>query len=394
LALSVHRNIFKDKIGNNFKSITIHVLTWVLILLINYIFLKNYVIFFDLKFHILTWIVYICLFYICFSFLIPVFLLRKRTAAFLIGSILTIAVSYTIDLSLARNQSFTVFREMRGSPYGNFVPPFGRLQDSMKPPQLPMREFDRQDIKKPELERMLDARRPPRQGPQLLPLYGLLLVYFSSISIKVLLKFKDDETKEEFIHKERISTELSYLKQQVNPHFLFNTLNNIYSLSIKNPALTPEAILKVSSILRYTLYKSDQTLALLKEEIEIINAYLELQNMRFKDKLPLKYSIEGEVGEYKVEPFIMLPLVENAIKFGMSGINDSFINISITIKSGTIKFFISNKINLIESDTEHSGIGIKNIKRRLDLVYPDSHKFEITDEAGIFSVLLELPLST
>jgi LytS/YehU family sensor histidine kinase len=283
---------------------------------------------------------------------------------------------------------------MKEPPEGNFFSPGDGSHDTLRYPQPPMREFDRQDIKKPELERMLLGRRPPRQGPQLLPLYGLLLVYFASISIKVLLKFKDDETKEEFIHKERISTELSYLKQQVNPHFLFNTLNNIYSLSIKNPDSTPEAILKVSSILRYTLYKSDKALALLSEEIEIINAYLELQNMRFKDKLPLKYSIDGEVGQYKVEPFIMLPLVENAIKFGMSDINDSFINISITIIKDKIKFFISNKINLKISDTENSGIGIKNIKRRLDLVYPDCHEFKITEEEGVFSVLLELPLST
>jgi hypothetical protein len=323
-----------------------------------------------------------------------VYLLRKRSVAFLIGSILIIAISYTVNLSLVRNQSFTVFKEMK-EPFGpNFFLKGGVPPDSLRPPQPMRQEFDRQDIKKPELERMLDGRRPPRLGPQLLPLYGLLLVYFASISIKVMLKFKDDETKEEYIHKERISTELSYLKQQVNPHFLFNTLNNIYSLSIKNPEITPEAILKVSSILRYTLYKSDKTLALLREEIDIINAYLELQNMRFKDKLPLKYSIEGEVEEYKVEPFIMLPLVENAIKFGMAGLNESFIIISITIKSDKIKFFISNKINLIESDYEHSGIGIKNIKRRLDLVYPNSHEFKITEENGTFSVLLELPLST
>jgi hypothetical protein len=230
-----------------------------LILLINYIFLKNYIIFFDLKFHILTWIVYICQFYICFSFLIPVYLLRRRAVAFLIGSIIVIALAYTVNLSLVKNQSFTVFREMKNPHDPNFIP--GGHQDSLVSPRPFLREFDRQDIKKPELERMLIGRMPPRPGPQLLPLYGLLLVYFASISIKVLLKFKDDETKEEFIHKERISTELSYLKQQVNPHFLFNTLNNIYSLSIKNPDSTPEAILKVSSILRYTLYKPDNTLA-------------------------------------------------------------------------------------------------------------------------------------
>ena len=87
--------------------------------------------------------------------------------------------------------------------------------------------------------------------------------------------------------KERISTELIYLKQQINPHFLFNLLNNLYALSIKNPELTTEAILKVSSILRYTLYKSDNSLALLREEIEIINAYIDIQKMRSKNNLPI-----------------------------------------------------------------------------------------------------------
>jgi LytS/YehU family sensor histidine kinase len=283
---------------------------------------------------------------------------------------------------------------MKEAPVSRFFPPGDRPQDSLNRFGPLMPGFNRQNIKKPELERMLEMRRPPRRGPELLPLYGLLLVYFASISIKVLLKFKDDGKKEEFLNNERIATELTYLKQQINPHFLFNTLNNIYSLSIKNPGITPAAILKVSSILRYTLYKSEKTLALLREEIEIINAYLDLQNMRFKDQLPLNYSVEGNVGEYKVEPFIMLPLVENAIKFGMAGINDSFINIHITIKSDKVKFLISNKINQAGDDNEHSGIGLKNIKRRLDLVYPDCHEFKITDEGGIFSVLLVLPLRT
>ena len=193
--------------------------------------------------------------------------------------------------------------------------------------------------------------------------------------------------------KERISTELLYLKQQINPHFLFNTLNNIYALSIKNPAITPAAILKVSSILRYTLYKSGNSLSLLKDEIEIINSYIDFQKMRSKNSLPIKYDVKGSINHYKIEPFILLPLIENAFKYGMADINNSFINIQITINSDKFNFFISNRKSFVkEFEWEYTGIGLKNIKRRLDLVYPDCHKFKILDEDEIFSVFLEIPL--
>jgi LytS/YehU family sensor histidine kinase len=174
---------------------------------------------------------------------------------------------------------------------------------------------------------------------------------------------------------------------------LFNTLNNIYSLSIKNPELTPSAILKVSSILRYTLSKSDNSLAFLKDELEIMNVYIDFQKMRFKNNLPVTYNVSGSVGDYKIEQFILLPLIENSFKYGMININDSFINIEITIKADKLKFSVSNKKSYTNgTDLEHSGIGLKNIRRRLDLVYPDSHELKILDNEDTFSVLLELPL--
>jgi LytS/YehU family sensor histidine kinase len=174
---------------------------------------------------------------------------------------------------------------------------------------------------------------------------------------------------------------------------LFNTLNNIYSLSIKNPELTPGAILKVSSILRYTLSNSDNSLAFLRDELEIMNVYIDFQKMRFKNNLPVTYNVSGSVGDYKIEQFILLPLIENAFKYGMIDINDSFINIKITIKADKLKFSVSNKKSYTNgTDLEHSGIGLKNIKRRLDLVYPDSHELKILDKEETFSVLLELPL--
>ena len=305
--------------------------------------------------------------------------------------------SYLINLTIARNQFITVLKQRVDNPGQNSFTPdefhTGPPPGSKIPPAT---EFNREDFRRHDLEMMLQKRPLPRHDPfKLLPLYGLFLLYFASITTKVLLRFREDEKKRDDIMKERISTELIYLKQQINPHFLFNTLNNLYALSIKNPELTTEAILKVSSILRYTLYKSDNSLALLREEIEIINAYIDIQKMRSKNNLPITYHLTGEVKEYKIEPFILLPLIENAFKYGMANINDSFINIQITIKSDKLKFSIVNKKSILsEPDPEHSGIGLKNIERRLDLVYPDCHELKIVNNNENFSVFVEIPLMT
>jgi two-component system, LytTR family, sensor kinase len=386
------------KIRTNLKSISIHLITWLVILLVNFTFLKNYLVNFDLTFHILIWIVYIAIFYINYSFLIPVFLLRKQILAYIAGSLILLSGAYLINQSIARNQFITVFKQnggtqgMNGHGPGEFRPMPPDFKGT--PP-----EFDRELLKRPDLEMRLRQNKPMEHGrdfgKMLFPLSGLLLLYFASISIKVLIKFREDEKKKDDLMKERITTELLYLKQQINPHFLFNTLNNLYSLSIKNPALTTEAILKVSSILRYTLYKSDNSMALLSEAIEIINAYIDIQKMRSKNNLSIKYSLAGDVDTYRIEPFILLPIIENAFKYGMADINESFINIDITIKTDKLKFTVENKkIFISEPDPQHSGIGLKNIKRRLDLVYPDCHEFRIEDNDQTFTVFLELPLKT
>ena len=386
-----------QKIREDYKSITIHIFTWLMLLMINYIFLKNFVVNFDFTFNILIWSLYISVFYICYSILIPLFLFRKKVLGFLAGSLILISASYLINQTIAQNQFITVFKQMDKAPGPN---PFGPDQYQPVPPgqmRPPFPRFNREVLRRPDLEMMLHDKRPMGRGPfldrKVFSLSGLLLVYFAAISIKVLLKFRDDEKKKEEIMKERISSELIYLKQQVNPHFLFNTLNNIYSLSIKNPEIMPSAILKISSILRYTLNKSDNSLASLRDEIEIMNAYIDFQKMRFKNNLPLIYKVSGSIDDYKIEPFILLPLIENAFKYGMVNIKDSFINIEITIKSEKLKFLISNKKSFThESKLEHSGIGLNNIKRRLDLIYPDCHKLLIEDNDNIFSVCLELPL--
>jgi two-component system, LytTR family, sensor kinase len=384
------------KIGK-IKNTCIHIFVWILVFTINYIFFKNNVVAFDLKYNLIIWLVYVSLFYISYSFLIPFFLFRDKLLAFISSSVILIALAFFTNQVTTRNQFMSTERQREAESGINSFRPF---PFAPKPPDFrwfPALPNDSDTIRRhDQFGEMPNRPRPPRGidfNRIMFPLYGLLLVYFSSIIIKMLIKFKEDERKKEDIMKERVATELLYLKQQINPHFLFNTLNNIYSLSIKNPEITPEAILKISSILRYTLYKTDNSPSLLKDEIEIISTYIDFQRLRSKNELPVTYNVTGIIENYKVESFILIPLVENAFKYGMANIKDSFINIQVTIINDNLEFIVSNKKSLIEeSDPEHSGIGLKNIKRRLDLVYADYHEFKITDEVDVFTVNLKLPL--
>lgn len=397
-SLSGLLKMFTKENIRNIKTISIHVLIWALVLATNFIFLESYVFNFDFTFHVLTWIVYISLFYLNYSLLVPVFLFRRKIYAYVAGSLILLSGAYLINKELARNQFITVIKQMEG-PAGIHSP----LPDEFQHDPVDFRrfppQFDREVLRRPELENMLRGGRPPGPGPLsgriLYHLSGLLLLFLASTSTRVLLKFRDDEKKQDEITKERISTELLYLKQQINPHFLFNTLNNLYALSIKAPGITPEAILKVSSILRYTLYKSDNSPALLTDEIDIINAYIDIQRMRSKNSLPVSFNLTGDIDKYKIEPFILIPLVENAFKYGMADINDSFIDVQITIINDKLKFRVENKKSPVkESDPDHSGIGLKNIQRRLDLVYPGCHEFKIENNDETFTVFLEVPLNT
>ena len=328
------------KFSIKIRSIVIHILFWMLALVTDFIIQKYFSSSFVFTDQLLKWIIYLTLFYLSYSFLVPNYLFRKKIKWFVPASLLLISIAYLLSIFIENK-----FTENQGTNSG------------------------------------------------LSSVYGILLVYLSAVTIKVLLRFRDDERKEEEIRKERNSTELLYLKQQANPHFLFNTLNNIYSLSINKPEITPDAILKVSAILRYMLYKTDKPFVLLREEIEVINAYIDFQKLRSKNALPVEVDLTGTPGDFKIEPFILLPLIENAFKYGMAEINGSFIKINITISDNKLKFLISNKKSVIEEKfVNNQGIGLKNIKRRLDLLYPGCHEFKITDGNDVFSIFLVLPL--
>lgn len=230
-------------------------------------------------------------------------------------------------------------------------------------------------------------------GPVIFTLTGIIFFYIISLLLKLLQKWNNHEKYKTEVEKEKILIELKLLKQQINPHFLFNSLNNIYSLSICKSDKVTIAILKLSSILRYFLYENVDSIIYLKDEIDVINDYIELQKLRINDKVTLSYNVVGDLGYHKIEPFIILPLIENTFKFGIDNVNESFIDIAIIVMNNKLGLRIKNKIVYKPQSKEHnSGIGIKNIKRRLDLLYPGKYIFEINESDDIFSTHLEIKL--
>ena len=182
--------------------------------------------------------------------------------------------------------------------------------------------------------------------------------------------------------------ELNYLKMQIHPHFLFNTLNTMYGFALKKADETPEMILKLSNLLDYLLYQVDKPFVSLNDEINHINDYIELEKMRFNDTLHINFETENILADTKIAPMLLLPFVENSFKHG--SLKKGILNVSIKLycKNKSLFFEIENtsKTNAISEN----GIGLDNIKKRLDLLYKDQYTLNINNENGLFKVNLNL----
>jgi len=186
--------------------------------------------------------------------------------------------------------------------------------------------------------------------------------------------------------------ELKLLKGQIQPHFLFNTLNNLYSLSLQNSDKTPEVIIKLSDLLNYIIYDCRSERVKIDDEIEFIKSFIDLEKIRHDDSLKVSISIEGDFSDKYIAPMILHTFIENSFKHGANKtIGISWIDIVLIITDKTLTFKVANsKSN--DSGVEAIGIGISNTKKRLMLLYPDRHKLEINETASIYSVFLELQL--
>jgi two-component system, LytTR family, sensor kinase len=224
---------------------------------------------------------------------------------------------------------------------------------------------------------------------------NLRLSFITSI-YALLIKFAIDwfhaqKLKAEMESQNRAS-ELALLRSQINPHFLFNTLNNIYSLVYKKSDEAPAAVMKLSSIMRYMLYDANTEKVPLEKEIEYLQSFIELQKLRQKEQDFVEMTITGSPEGKTIAPMLLIPFVENAFKHGNKSGSCPGISITLTIKPGSITFEVNNSVRsdtTIQKDAS-AGIGLHNIQRRLDLLYPGKHSLLITEENALFNVKLIL----
>ena len=184
--------------------------------------------------------------------------------------------------------------------------------------------------------------------------------------------------------------ELQYLKMQIHPHFLFNTLNTIYGLSLSKSTATPEMILQLSELLDYILYQTKKPLVKLQDEINHIQNYIDLEKKRFREDLEIRFHCDPISEEIKIAPMLLLPFVENSFKHGKG--NDGKLEISICIKleKERLKFKIINSVSAASENSEGKGIGLDNIKRRLNILYGDGYDLKIVNNENEFTVFLNL----
>lgn len=206
--------------------------------------------------------------------------------------------------------------------------------------------------------------------------------------------FKKQEVQQ--LQLEKTQIELKSLKDQLHPHFLFNTLNNLYAMTLPLEGKSSEVVMRLSDLLQYMLYECKADFVSLDKELQFIKHYIELEKLRFGDNLDLRLNIKGQTANHQIAPLIILPLIENAFKHGVSEtIEQPWLSIDIHVLDNTIRCRVLNsKFPYSAKRGNIEGIGLKNLKQRLSLIYPDSHKIEIFDEEEMFIVQLNFQLKS
>lgn len=229
---------------------------------------------------------------------------------------------------------------------------------------------------------------------------GFVLAYVVLTTLlklsKAWFKLSAQKQRLELLEKEKLQVELKALKSQINPHFLFNSLNNLYGLALDKDEKTPDLLLQLSQSMRYMLYESNEDLVALNREIDYLNNYLDLQKLRIDEDIAnIQFRIIGQADGKKIAPLLFIPFVENAFKHGIKGaVAQVFIDMELKIKDDELVFKIKNNKGKIDENipSQYKGIGLENVKRRLSLLYPNRHELNIKESPETFEVELVLLL--
>ena len=215
------------------------------------------------------------------------------------------------------------------------------------------------------------------------------------LSIKLLQYWYDQKNQTIEAEKQKTVAELKLLRTQLHPHFLFNTLNNIYSHTLELSSKTPDIVLKLKGLLHFMIFESQSPNIPLTKEIELLQNYISLEQLRYGDRLKVSESISGEIEKYQIAPLLLLPFFENAFKHGTSKQMDRcFIDFKLEMAESVMHFELVNSIDQHEEGqiSKYGGLGLQNVYRRLELLYKDKHHLETQILDGVFVVKLKLSL--
>jgi LytS/YehU family sensor histidine kinase len=324
-------------------------------------------------------------FYINTLYLIPKFLAKGKLIYYLIFVLLILGATYAsaslfnkyFDAEMPfRSKQFTETRAI-----ADYI--MGKLQSN----DIATKEKIMKDIQTFREKRRITM--PARM------VILAIIIFTISTAFKITQEWIRNEKRLRENDAERMNAELHFLKSQVNPHFLFNTLNSIYSLAYKRSETTHHAIAKLSNILRYMLYETDVKTVSLENEYQYLKDYIDLQKLRLYDNTRISFETEGNLSSIRIAPMLLVPFVENAFKHGVDNTSDCYIRIRMEVNNHDLLFIVENSVpdKIVSGKDVSSGIGLQNVKRRLKLLYPDNHLLLIDETDNTYSIKLNIRLS-
>lgn len=226
---------------------------------------------------------------------------------------------------------------------------------------------------------------------------GIYPVVALASFIKITKHFYNEEKKSKEYQQQKLQAELNFLKGQVHPHFLFNTLNNLYALTLKKSDSSPEVVLKLSDLLSFMLYECNSPTVPLNKELKLIEDYIALEKIRYDDRLTTVYKVDGDINSGQIPPMLLLPFVENAFKHGTSdSLDNVWVEINVKLRNNELRLSVMNSNGIEKTKAEEleyqQGIGLKNVKRRLELLYADHYDLAISEANEMYSVQLTLQM--
>lgn len=390
-----------------FKTPTfiIHVAGWLLFLTFPLLFINNEqsgqssLLLLASPYYWLFCLTYMLIFYLNALVLVPKFMFRKKYLIYgllIWGLFSFVYYSQPYDNLLGHNKNvIAALRGVQNNQPNGLNQSLQPGRDSIVGPAagmpfgpLPNQDLRMQDPNLKKQKGILDLHQS--ENIDVISLFIFMMIIGLSISTSTVQRWQTAESKVVKAEAEKVHAELSFLKAQINPHFLFNTLNNIYTQSVINSEHTSESIMKLSNIMRYVTDDVTQDSVLLNDEIDCIRDYIELQRLRLGADAEINFNVQGRPDGKSIAPLIFMTFIENAFKYGVTKKEKTVIHINLSISPNQILFFCQNKIYSHKSTLERRGIGIANTRQRLEHVYPHKNKLDIRTDEDMFSVNLSV----